>query len=150
VRRVSLAEAIQINEARGALERLVAARAARRAGQADHAELREVLAATEAAVAAGEALRYSELNALLHRRLREISDHPVADDLVRALGNRAAHHQYRLALMPGRPEQSLPEHRAIVEAVVAGDEDGAAAAMERHLAAVVEVLRHWADLEVPV
>ena len=146
VRRISLAETIQITEARAALEGLVAQHAARNATQADRAGLRTTLAEMRKAVAKGELIAYSNLNAALHERLRQISDHAIANELVRNLRDRAASHQYRLALMPGRARQSLPQHAAIVQAVVAGDESAAAEAMRAHLDSVIAVLRQWEAL----
>ena len=145
VRRISLSEAIEITEARAALEGLIAARAARHATPVECVELRQVVADMRAAVADEDAAAYSELNRTFHRRLREISRHTVASDLVHNLRNRAVSHQYRLAMMPGRPSESLQQHAAIVEAVVAGDEQAASAAMSAHLDSVIAVLRRWGD-----
>lgn len=128
VRRISVDEAIQITQARAVLEGLIAAQAARHATDADRAELRQVIADMEAAVETDRSSDYSGLNAHLHRRLCEMSRHEVASQLVANLRNRAAHHQYRLALMPGRAGVSLGQHRAIVEAVCANDASGATAA----------------------
>jgi DNA-binding GntR family transcriptional regulator len=150
VRRISLAEAIQITEARAALEVLVARHAARHATGDERGELRATIQKMRAAVAAGDFADYSDLNATLHLRLREVSRHGVASDLIGNLRNRAAHLRFRLALLPGRPNQSLLEHEAIVKAVVRGDEDAAATAMEGHIASVLDVLRHWDDMRVAV
>jgi DNA-binding FadR family transcriptional regulator len=49
---------------------------------------------------------------------------------------------FRTILRPGRPAQSLTEHRAIVESICAGDQNGAEAAMRRHLGGVIEALRN--------
>jgi DNA-binding GntR family transcriptional regulator len=146
VRRITLAEAIQVTEARAALEVLVARHAARHATEADRAELRSIVEAMRRVVGEGQYTQYSDLNGRLHQRLREVSRHSVARDLIGNLRNRAAHLRFRLALQPGRPAQSLVEHEAIVAAVVGGDEDAAAAAMEQHIASVLHVLRHWDDL----
>lgn len=143
VRRISVTEAIQITEARAVLESLIAGQAALHATEADHAELRQIIVDMEAA--AGDSQAYSDLNRLLHRRLREMSGHDVASQLVANLRDRAAHHQYRLALMPGRPNESLGQHRTIVEAVCAGDEAGASQAMHDHLHSVIDVLSRWGD-----
>ena len=145
VRRISVAEAIEITEARAALERLIAARAARNATPSDCDELRGIVTDMRAAVEQDDAARYSELNRVLHGRLREISRHAVAADLVHNLRNRAVSHQYRLAMMPGRPSESLEQHAAIVAAVVAGDQAAAAAAMDSHLGSVLDVLNRWGD-----
>lgn len=143
VRRVTLEETIEITEARAELEALIARYAARRANAAEKGELRGIVEEMRTAVSEENHLAYSELNRRLHRRLREISRHEVARDLVENLRNRAAHQQYRIALMPARPAASLLEHAAIVEAIA--NEDGAEAekAMHRHLGSVIVVLRSW-------
>jgi DNA-binding GntR family transcriptional regulator len=150
VRRISLDEAIEIAEARGLLEGLVARYAATNATETERIELHSMIDDMTTAVEGGDQLAYSKLNALLHRRLREISRHDIANELVANLRNRAAHHQYRLALMPGRSDISLPQHAAIVDAVVRGDPEAAEEAMHQHLASVAEVLHQWAELGVNV
>jgi DNA-binding GntR family transcriptional regulator len=144
VRRVTIEEAIQITEVRALLESLIAARAAKAATEADRRELSSIIEHMRDAVVADELIVYSELNSLLHRRLREISGHAVAGDLVALLRNRAAHHNFRLALIPGRPNESLPQHQAIVKAVVAGNAKAAERAMREHMESVAAVLRRWA------
>ena len=146
VRRISIAETIQITEARAALEGLIAAQAARNATSEDRAELEGIIDGMRAAVRDDRGRDYSGLNALLHRRLCEMSGHTIAAHLVANLRNRAAGHQYRLAVMPGRPGESLGQHAAIVGAVVAGDEAAAATAMREHLQSVIEVLGRWGDV----
>ena len=143
VRRISVAEAVEISEARGVLEGLVARLAAERATEAERAELRDLIDEMTDAVERDDRLRYSKLNRTLHGTLRHIARHQVADDLVANLRNRAAHHQFRLALVPGRAAESLAQHRAIVAAVTAGDAPAAERAMRDHLASVVDVLRQW-------
>ena len=143
VRRISVAEAVEITQARAVLEGLIARLAAERATEGERDELRDLLAEMTAAVEHEDKLTYSKLNRELHGALRRIARHRVADDLVANLRNRAAHHQFRLALMPGRAAESLVQHGAIVEAVTAGDGPAAEAAMHAHLASVTEVLRQW-------
>jgi len=145
VRRVPIEEAIEIAEAREVLEGLLARRAAERATDSEREELSQVVADMRAAVAANRQADYSELNRVLHRRIREISGHSTASELVANLRNRGAHHQFRLATMPGRAGDSLPQHAAIVEAIVAGDGDAAAEAMRAHLSSVQEVLGSWVE-----
>lgn len=146
VRRISVTEAIQITEARAALESLIAANAAANATDEGKEELVAIVARMRTVVEAGGGAEYAELNALLHRRLREMSGHEIAADLVVNLRNRAAHHQYRLALVPGRPAESLEQHAAIVDAVVAGDRSAAEQAMADHLQSVIDTLQRWADV----
>lgn len=143
VRRISVAEAIEITEARSVLEGLVARRAAERATQADRDELRSIVKDMTAAVGEEDKLRYSGLNRTLHATLCRIARHQVADDLVANLRHRAAHHQFRLAVLPGRAKESLAQHSAIVDAVVSEDGYAAEAAMRAHLASVIDALRQW-------
>lgn len=143
VRRITVAEAVEITEARAALEGLIARLAAERATDRERDDLRALVDEMTVAVDKDDKLEYSKLNRSLHAALRRIARHSVADELVANLRNRAAHHQFRLALMPGRAAESLAQHRAIVDAVVAGDGPGAEQAMRAHLGSVVEVLRQW-------
>jgi DNA-binding GntR family transcriptional regulator len=146
VRRVSVAEAIEITEARAVLESLAAARAARNVTVEEAEELRGVIEEMRRAVTADDAATYSRLNKDLHRRLRAISRHSVAAGILENLRDRAVQNQYRLAMMPGRQAESFEQHAAIVEAVVAHDEEAAAAAMEKHMLSVIDVLARWADI----
>jgi len=147
VRQVALDEAIQIAEVRNLLESFLAARAAVMATSAERAELSSIVGKMGDAVGDDELARYSELNRLLHRRLREIARHAVASELVDNLRNRAAHHEFRLALIPGRAAESLPQHAAIVDAVVVADAPRAERAMRDHLDSVATVLRQWAEVD---
>jgi DNA-binding GntR family transcriptional regulator len=147
VRRISVAEAIEITQARAALEGLIARIAAARATDAERGELRTLVAAMTEAVAKDDKVAYSALNRELHGALCRIANHRVANELVANLRNRAAHHQFRLAIVPGRAAESLVEHRAIVAAVVSRDGPAAEEAMRAHLASVIDVLRHWEALD---
>ena len=78
MRRISLREAIQITQARSALESLIAAEAARHVSADDHADLQQVIDDIRSAVATERGGDYSVLNGVLHRRLREMSGHEIA------------------------------------------------------------------------
>jgi DNA-binding GntR family transcriptional regulator len=149
VRRISVAEAVEITEARAVLEGLVARRAAERATAADRKELRKLIDRMRRAVDRDDRLGYSALNRELHAALPRIARHTVADDLIANLRNRAVHHQFRLAVMPGRAAVSLDQHAAIVEAVVSGDGAAAEKAMHDHLTSVIDALRQWEEFDRP-
>ena len=68
--------------------------------------------------------KYSELNRELHRRVGAISAQHVAIGLLDRLHGQLVRHQFQLALRPGRPEVSLAEHLAILEAVADRRPDG--------------------------
>jgi len=145
VRTITMEEVIEVTEARAALESLIAGHAANNVNDDEATELRSVISDMRAAVAASDATRYSELNSVLHQRIREISRHAIGAHLVANLRNRARHHQFRLAQKPGRAVASVEQHAAIVEAIANRDGAGATAAMETHLSSAVEALRDWND-----
>jgi len=141
VRVVSPAEAIAITECRIALEALCAGKAAQNVTDDEAARLRELGKNLTLAVAEGNPLKYSELNRELHRQVGVISRQAVAVSLLERLHAQIVRHQFQLALRPGRPEKSLPEHLAIVNAIADRRPDDAEQAVRRHLASVIEALR---------
>jgi DNA-binding GntR family transcriptional regulator len=137
VREISLDEAIEITEVRLLLETHLAGRAADRATRADVVMLRKIVKDMRAAVQKSELLTYSQLNARLHEAVRDIAAHETTARLLRQLRDQTVRHQFSLSLVPGRPAVSLPQHEAIVAAIVAHDPDAAQAAMHEHLQSVV-------------
>ncbi|NKE63432.1 GntR family transcriptional regulator [Lentzea sp. PSKA42] len=140
VRAVSLEEAVEITEIRMALEGLCAAKAAGRATERDHAELREIGERMRDAVSSGDVFGYSGLNKELHALLLTISGQRTARAVLDRLRGQNVRHQFRLATQPGRPQISLPEHLAIIDAVCAGDAEAAEQAMRAHLRSVLDAL----------
>lgn len=147
VRAVSLEEAVEISEVRMMLESLCAAKAAERISDAEVGELRELGERMQAAVAGGDVVGYSGLNQRLHRRIREISGQRTAAQVLERLRGQSVRHQFRLAMRPGRPQVSLPEHLAIIDAICAHRPEQAAEAARVHLGSVIEALKA-ADAEV--
>jgi len=140
VREISVEEAIEITEIRRAVEGLVAARAAERITDDEIAEIRALGAEMTTAVEGADMMRYSELNAQLHGKVRSIAQHPSATRIIEQLNGQMVRHQFRLSLVPGRPSVSLPEHLAIVEALCARDPEKAERAMRAHLTSVLDAL----------
>ncbi len=141
VRGVTLDEAVAITECRMALEGLCAAKAAERVTEAQAARLRELGEEMVRSVADGEPLKYSELNHELHRQVREFSAQAVAAGLLERLNGQLVRHQFQLSLRPGRPQASLPEHLAIISAIVGHRPAEAEEATRRHLRSVITALR---------
>jgi DNA-binding GntR family transcriptional regulator len=140
VRAVSLAEAIEITEVRMALEGLCAAKAAERLTDEDRDRLRGLGAAMQEAVSTGDLIGYSELNKQLHGLIRTLSGQTTARAVLERLRGQNVRHQFRLAMHPGRPAVSLPQHLEIIDALCAGDPDAAEAAVRTHLRSVIEAL----------
>jgi len=149
VRLLSEEEAVEILEARAALECLAARYAALRAGPEDVRELRALLREMAACARRGDSLRYSECNGRFHQALVRASRHATAGRLLDSLRAQMVRYQYRTVLAPGRLPRSLEEHRAIVAAVAARDPEAAEVAMRAHLQAVLRSLREMARRASP-
>lgn len=147
VRRVALAEAVEILQARAVLEGLAVRRAASQATDEDVAELRAILAEMRRLLDAGDLVAASDTNAVLHKRLREIGDHETANRLIAGLRSQLVRFEYRTILVPGRSERSFAEHGAIVEAIAARDPRAAEEAMRTHLSHVADALRRTRERE---
>jgi DNA-binding GntR family transcriptional regulator len=140
VRVISTAEAVAITECRMVLEALCAAKAAERITDEEAAQLRELAGNLQHAVADRNPLKYSELNRELHRRVGVISGQKVALGLLDRLHGQLVRHQFQLALRPGRPEVSLVEHLAILDAVAGRRPADADRAVRVHLSSVIKAL----------
>ncbi|MDN3359136.1 GntR family transcriptional regulator [Actinomadura sp. DC4] len=141
VRAVTLDEAIEISEVRMVVEGLCAAKAAERVTAEEITELRGLGTAMRTAVADGHVLRYSELNQTLHGRILRIGGQSAAAGVLERLRAQNVRHQYRLALLPGRPGVSLGEHLAIIDEICARAPDAAERAARRHLLSVIAALK---------
>jgi len=137
VRTYTAEEAVEILEARAALEGLVARCAARRIEDDGARELRAILAEMRACHDSSDLLAYSQLNTKLHRTILEIAKHETATRLLSSLQSQAVRYQFRTVLQPGRITRSLGEHEAIVNAILAHDEDDAERSMRAHIGSVV-------------
>lgn len=144
VRMLTEEEAVEILEARAALECLAARYAALRARPEDVRELRAILRDMAAYARRGETFGYTDCNYRFHQVLVRASQHATACRLLDSLRAQMVRYQYRTVLAPGRLARSLEEHRAIVAAVAAKDPDAAEARMRAHLRAVLTSLREVA------
>lgn len=140
VRMVSEEEAIEITQVRAALEGMAARFAALNATSHDIEAMREILAEMRVLLGQNDLLAYSDCNRRLHQLILTASGHTLAQRLVAHLGAQMVRFQYRTILVPGRANQSLAEHTALVDAIVTRDADKAEEAMRNHLAHVSESL----------
>jgi DNA-binding GntR family transcriptional regulator len=141
VRLVDVREAVEIIETRAVLEGLAARHAAIKATPDDVQGLTAILEDMRRRLTDGDLLAASDLNAVLHGRILDISGHATAARLIATLKSQLVRFQYRTILLPGRSELSFGEHSAIVAAIAAGDPDAAERAMQTHLSHVAEALR---------
>jgi len=145
VRVVTRDEAIEITECRQALESLCAAKAAETITSEQATSLLTLAARLRRAVHDADPLSYSALNRELHQAIVTISGQRTAQDLLDRLNAQLVRHRFRLSLRPGRPQQSLPEHLAIITAITSHDPRAAGRAARDHLDSVIRSLREDDD-----
>ena len=141
VSRISLHDVRERLFIRSALEGEIAAEAARRMMRAGKEALAANMREAEAVVAADDRASFYATDVAFHQILTSRLALPRAGEV---LDNLRVHlERVRRILMspPGRIRDVLAEHRAIVEAIEAGDAFAAREAMERHLGATGDLLQ---------
>ncbi len=141
VRAITDAEALEIAETRLAIEVMVSRQAAARVSDAGRKALRAIEADMRRAVKDADDLAFSRANAALHREIHQIAGNATASRILSTLRSHLVRLQYRVILLPGRPQSSLAEHRAIVDALCARDGDAAETAMRKHLTNFISLLK---------
>jgi DNA-binding GntR family transcriptional regulator len=140
VRSISDKEAVEIAQMRLAIEGMVARQAALRIDGGGRKALRKIEADMRRAVETSDDLAYSRHNGALHRTVLEIAGNETAARILSTLRSHLVRLQHRVILLPGRPPNSLAEHKAIIEAICAGEADTAESAMRRHLCSFTVLL----------
>jgi DNA-binding GntR family transcriptional regulator len=109
---------------------------ARRASEADLAELDALHQELEAA--ASDTARFFTLNEAFHLRLLELADNRWRLQLVQDLRKAMKLHRQHSLHKSGRLRESLHEHRALLAALKARDPERAAASMSTHFTSGLE------------
>lgn len=140
VKRLDLEELHELFPVMAVLEGLCAREAVERCTPEDIERLESLHERLEAHAAAGDIDRYYEVNFEFHQALQELSRNRwlqrVTADLRKIL--RLARHAQLTA--EGRLQQSLHEHRQVIEAFRQRDPDAAEQTMKEHLYAQMHVL----------
>ena len=121
-----------IREVRRCVEIPSARQAAERRTEAQVGEIAGILARMEES---DDPQRRNRLDADFHIAIAVAGGNPLIAKLVEQLRTVLEEHSLVLARIPRRRESARAEHRAIYDAILRGDADAAAAAMEAHLLA---------------
>lgn len=132
VARMNPDEARETIEVRALLEGQTARMAARRRDPEMLRRIGDILARGDAAMAQGRDDLLAGLNLDFHRALAEAGRNRVLQDLMTGLRDRTA--ALFAADTPARRRDAWADHAGILEAVIAGDEDLAAARAAAHVA----------------
>jgi GntR family transcriptional repressor for pyruvate dehydrogenase complex len=131
----------QINDVREMLETRVARIAARAAQPADLDRLRDLHKQMKAAK--GDVERASVLDVAFHREIAVATRNPLFVVIIDSIEPALLEIRRKTLGSPGRPTRALRAHALILERIVAGDPEGAEAAMNEHL---VDSRAVWARL----
>jgi len=127
----------EIIETRDALETKIAGLAAVRRTEADLARIDEALEVMEADVEAGG--RGVEGDEMFHAAVTAAAHSLLLSRLMAEIADLIRETRIESLSQPERPRSSLAGHRAIADAIRAGDADAAAAAMHAHVEMVSDV-----------
>lgn len=144
VRAISVDEAIEILEVRIGVEGLCAAKTASTLTDDEAAHLLRLRQDMIDAVAEGDLVEYSRLNQALDQRVRLLSRHTTASEVLARLHAQSVRHQFKLSSRPHRAKVSVLEHVAIIDAILSRDPDAAEHAVRVHLLSVIGALREIA------
>jgi GntR family transcriptional repressor for pyruvate dehydrogenase complex len=127
-------------EIRKGLEPFAAELAARRAGPEDLAAMEDALDQMQPAVDSPNVTALIQADLAFHHALCAAAANAALSEFVDALGDQLLRERGTTWNLPGRPERSLREHRAICDAVAAGDPRRARQAVLEHLISVEDDL----------
>ena len=123
----------ELYEIREVLESLAARLAARYARSEDILTLEQILTEAAAATEARDTARLRKLNTRFHEVIHACSRNNHLRHLLRQIINQLRLSPISTYDAPGRAEAALAEHRAIVAAIAANDEERAAALVSEHV-----------------
>jgi DNA-binding GntR family transcriptional regulator len=145
VREPSHDEVVQVYDARILLEGAAAEQAARTRGEADLAML-DGLLARDLALSDPSPETRADTNIEFHHAVWRATHNPVLIDLLQRLNLHLIHTPTTTLTAPGRWEQALGEHRALIAAIRDGDVAAAGDVARGHMRAARDVrLRMWRD-----
>jgi DNA-binding GntR family transcriptional regulator len=146
VRSFTLDQAIEIMDARVALEGLCAAKAAERATAEERKALLDLGSDMQAAIDLDDVARYSAIARQLHIQIRQYARHTVLNELLDRLNYQSVRYHFSVLLVPGRPREGMLEHLEVIRAVASGTPDEAEKVMREHLLSVIHALERLAAL----
>src|SRR5690554_2782026 len=120
-----------LKEARLVFEMEMARIAARRRTKRDLAQLQDIL--NQQAASRYDARSFLEFDGRFHKTVAQISGNPIFESLSYAIFGWLADFHHDVVRSPGLESLTLSEHGALLAAIEAGDEEGAAQCMADHL-----------------
>jgi DNA-binding GntR family transcriptional regulator len=133
VRGASMDEVRQLYRARAALEGICAADFTERASDEDKQRLAQIAEDMEECVAHGSPERFGQLNSEWHSMIMQGAGNGVIESVVKRLNTPVHHLLFETFYRGNRLREALEDHRRILQAILAGDAQGAETAMRAHV-----------------
>lgn len=134
VREMTLDDARQLYEVRGALSGLIGRLAAQNLRETSLGALEKLVKSMESAAGRNDISRYYELNLQFHDTLMQLADNQVLAGMYLTTVNQTHLFRRRGLVNKGSLQASNDEHRVILQALKKRDPDAAARALEAHVA----------------
>ena len=133
VRSIGAHALIEMFQVMAELEGLCARLAARRITAAGRAKIEEIHQRLKAVAETGAIDPFYDVNQEFHEAVYEASCNAFLADQTRRLRNQVAAYRRRVTRMPNRLPDTIREHEAVIEAIVANDGERAHSAMRDHV-----------------
>jgi DNA-binding GntR family transcriptional regulator len=146
VRTLSREETLNLLDVRAAIESMAAFRAATRCTDAHVVAFENIVAAMHEAAAGHDLLAYYRLSGDLHENIFDAADNPELASFCTHINAQSTHCHFSTLLLPGRLEQSVIEHEAIVGHIVARDEEKAGQSMRDHVFRIKSLIASHEEL----
>lgn len=136
-------EIVQYYEIRIHLEELVVASAAVNITDKEIEKLRVVLDKMVELKESKNFTEYSRHNKMFHNIIYDASKKKVAVGMIHEIKNQLARFQLRTIMVPGRADNSVEEHRILLNALAAHDEKAAVEAIKVHVGHVLKTIYEY-------
>lgn len=143
---LELNEILQYYEIRCALEVLIIKKAVKRI---DEVQLKHLSSEYEKMTTLCEKKdydNYSKENQRFHETIYEAANSPIAADMIRSIKTQLRRFQIKTMLVPDRAQQSLAEHKRLLDALQTRNEQAAVDAIVTHMANVENTIKKYMDI----
>jgi DNA-binding GntR family transcriptional regulator len=145
IRQPSMNEIQEMFEVMGVLEGTCARMTAQKITAAGWRKIQRLHRKLETHYAAGDREKYIAANNVFHALIQELAGNRVLDDIVHRLREKVALYRHQQIYEHRRFDESIREHREILEALRRRDSDAAETCMKRHLDRQCKALIHLYD-----
>ena len=137
---LSIEEIQEYYEIRRSLEVLVVRAAVQRITDEELMRMRQILAEMVELKKNQDYDNYSKGNRRFHDIIYDVSGKTIAVEMIKGIKMQLIRFQFRTMLAPGRSDNSVLEHQALLDALANRDEEAATLAITRHIDNVVDTI----------